>query len=269
MIRMETERIPTIEETEWERLADVQSERPEHGIDLTRVGVTNFRYPVRVRKSGENIRVFATIEVSVNLPPDQRGVHMSRFAEEIVRAFQMPMEANSFEDLAERLAKDILKAHDYAAYCTLKIESETHREGHPYKIFATYNTATGEKCIGVEVMGALACPCAMAMTGGLSHNQRGSLRIEVKTNGNKVNAQDLAVLAEGSFSSPVRLLLKRPDEKRVVEQMHQNPRFVEDVVRQCVVLLREAYRGSWARVRCVSMESIHPYDCFAEWEGDL
>ncbi|MDW8121035.1 MAG: GTP cyclohydrolase I FolE2 [Armatimonadota bacterium] len=255
--------------TELERLADVQSETPEHEIDLTRVGVTNFRYPVLVRKSGENLRVFVTIEASVNLPPDQRGAHMSRFAEEIVSTFQMPMEADSYEDLAERLAKDILNAHDYAAYCTLRIEGESHREGHPYKIFATYNTATEEKSIGVEVVGALACPCAMAMTGGITHNQRGSLTVAVKTNGNRVNATELAALAEAAFSSPVRLLLKRPDEKRVVEQMHQNPRFVEDVVRHCVVALKEAYPGSWAKIRCVSMESIHPYDCFAEWEGAL
>jgi hypothetical protein len=128
-------------------------------------------------------------------------------------------------------------------------------DGHPYKLFASYNTATQQRILGVEVHGALACPCAMAMTGGLSHNQRGRLRIELQTNGYHIPAEELVAIAESAFSTPVRLLLKRPQEKAIVEAMHRNPKFVEDVVRDCVIALRERYRGVWARVRCDSFES--------------
>jgi len=95
-----------------EALPDVQSERPVHEIALTRVGVSRFRYPVLLRRNGETLQVFVTIEASINLPPDQRGAHMSRFAEEIIRAFEFPLEASSFEELAERLAHELLKAHE-------------------------------------------------------------------------------------------------------------------------------------------------------------
>ncbi len=257
-----------LEEQKW-ALPDVQAERPEHEIALTSVGVTNFRYPVTVRRNGETLQVFVTIEASVNLPPDQRGAHMSRFAEEIVQAFELPLEAASFEDLAERLAHDMLKAHDYARFCTVTLETESHVEGHPYKLFASYITATQQRILVVEVYGALACPCAMALTGGISHNQRGRLKVALQTNGYIVTPEELVSIAEEAFSTPVRLLLKRPHEKVIVEAMHRNPKFVEDVVRDCVVMLKDRYHQVWAKVRCDSFESIHPYDCFAEWEGML
>ncbi|MER3500707.1 MAG: hypothetical protein C4295_04360 [Candidatus Fervidibacterota bacterium] len=250
-------------------LPDIQSERPVHEIALTRVGVARFRYPVLLQRNGETLQVFVTIEASVNLPPDQRGAHMSRFAEEIIRAFEFPLEAPSFEDLAERLAQDLLRAHEYAQYCTVTLEAESHVEGHPFKLFASYDTATGQRMLGVEVYGALACPCAMAMTGSVTHNQRGALRIELQTNGYTLTPEELVAIAESAFSTPVRLLLKRPQEKAIVEAMHRNPKFVEDVVRDCVIALKARYHGVWAKVRCDSFESIHPYDVFAEWEGVL
>ncbi|MEM1544674.1 MAG: GTP cyclohydrolase I FolE2 [Candidatus Bathyarchaeia archaeon] len=252
-----------------ELLPDIQSEHPVHKIALTRVGVSRFRYPALLRRNGETLQVFVTIEASVNLPPDQRGAHMSRFAEEIIRAFEFPLEASSFEELAERLAQELLEAHNYAQFCTVTLESESHVEGHPFKLFASYDTATKQRVLGVEVQGALACPCAMAMTGSVTHNQRGTLRIELQTNGYSVVPEDLVAIAEAAFSTPVRLLLKRPQEKAIVEAMHENPKFVEDVVRDCVVALKSRYIGVWARIRCDSFESIHPYDVFAEWEGIL
>ncbi len=255
--------------TDREVLPDVQSERPVHEIALTRVGVSRFRYPALLRRNGETLQVFVTIEASVNLPPDQRGAHMSRFAEEIIRAFEFPLEASSFEELAERLAQELLEAHNYTQFCTVTLESESHVEGHPFKLFASYDTATKQRVLGVEVQGALACPCAMAMTGSVTHNQRGTLRIELQTNGYSVVPEDLVAIAEAAFSTPVRLLLKRPQEKAIVETMHRSPKFVEDVVRDCVMALKSRYLGVWARVRCDSFESIHPYDVFAEWEGVL
>src|SRR5579885_1530232 len=101
-------------EAQKQALPDIQSERPEHAIALTRVGVAHFRYPVTLRRKGEVLRTFVTIEAAVNLPSEQRGAHMSRFAEEIVQAFSLPMEAALFEELAERLANELLDAHDYA-----------------------------------------------------------------------------------------------------------------------------------------------------------
>ena len=250
-------------------LPDIQAQKPEHAIALSSVGVSNFRYPVSIFRSGATESAIVTINAAVNVPDDQRGAHMSRFAEEITQAFQTPLEVSSIEELPERLSRSFLGAHEYASNCTVMLEMTSHVNKHVYTLFVTYDTAGDERILGVEVAGALACPCAIALTGGQSHNQRGMLRIELCTNGNKVSSEELVGLGERSFSTPVRLLLKRPDEKAVVEAMHDNPKFVEDVVRDCVVLLKELFRGLSAKVRCLSFESIHPYDCFAEWDGTL
>ncbi|HID06822.1 MAG TPA: GTP cyclohydrolase I FolE2 [Armatimonadetes bacterium] len=252
-----------------DELPDVQVQPPEHPIPLTRVGVMNLRYPVIFNQEGKHIETLVTISASVDLPQDRRGAHMSRFAEEIARLFHVPPEAVSITELVEQLARQLLRAHDYAQHCTISLEAQAHTNRNVYTVFASYNTATQKCTIGVEIIGALACPCAIALTGGLSHNQRGTLRIELETNDHSVRPEDLTAIAEQSFSTPVRLLLKRPDEKRVVTAMHSKPKFVEDVVRDCVTALMEHYHGLYARVRCVSFESIHPYDCFAEWEGVL
>ncbi len=250
-------------------LPDIQAGQPRHPIPLKQVGVVNLRYPVLVDINGARMQVLAEIEAAVDLPADQRGAHMSRFAEEIIQAFALPIAGTLFEELAERLAHELMDAHPYARNAVVTIKADMHLDGHPYKLVARYNLETAKRSIGVEVQGALACPCAIAMTGGLSHNQRGTLVIELETGDQFVPAETLVQLAEQAFSTPVRLLLKRPQEKAIVEAMHKNPKFVEDVVRDCVVLLKERFAGLKAFVRCTSYESIHPYDVYAAWEGTL
>ncbi|MCS7252746.1 MAG: GTP cyclohydrolase I FolE2 [Armatimonadota bacterium] len=250
-------------------LPDVQTEPPRTPLPLTRVGITNFRYPVAFHRHGNFVETIVSVTASIDLPKGQRGAHMSRFAEEIARAFHIPSKVGSLSELAEGLCEQLLKAHDYANHCTVFIQMDAHIDSNVYTAMASYSTSSLKGTVGVKVMGTLACPCSIALTGGMSHNQRGVLEIEVEADSHEIKHEDLALLAERAFSMPVRLLLKRPDEKRVVEEMHSNAKFVEDVVRDCVKMLKERYKGHKARVRCVSFESIHPYDCFAEWEGEL
>lgn len=255
--------------TDVKELPDVQIEPPKTPLALTRVGITNLRYPVVFHHRGNVVETIVSITASVDLPKKQRGAHMSRFTEEIARAFRIPAEVTSLSELAEGLCEQLLKAHDYANHCTVSLQMDSHIDSNVYTAMVSYSSLSRRWTIGVKVMGTLACPCSIALTGGISHNQRGVLEIEVESDNHEIDHRDLALLAEKSFSAPVRLLLKRPDEKRVVEEMHSNAKFVEDVVRDCVKMLKERYKGLKARVRCVSFESIHPYDCFAEWEGEL
>jgi GTP cyclohydrolase I len=252
-----------------EALPDVQREQPKTQLALTRVGIINFCYPVMFRHGDKLVESLISITASVDLPHNQRGVHMSRFAEEIARLFRIPKEITSLTELVEELATQLLRAHDYARHCTVTLKTNSHIDNHIYTVFVSYSTATSKCSIGVEVAGALACPCSIALTGGMSHNQRCLLSIEVEADSLNISHEELASIAEKSFSAPVRLLLKRPDEKRVVETMHARAKFVEDAVRDCVSMLRKRFSGLRAKVRCVSFESIHPYDCFAEWEGVL
>jgi len=109
------------------------------------------------------------------------------------------------------------------------------------------------------------CPCSREISDRGAHNQRGYVRISARMKG-IVWIEELVDMAESSASAPVYTLLKREDEKTVTEMAYDNPRFVEDVLREAVVRLQEEPRILWYRVDVVSHESIHNHDAFASVE---
>ncbi len=252
-----------------ETLKDVQNGRSNHLIKLSKVGILNLEYPVTIRRPDKDHEVILEIKMSVDIPEQQKGAHMSRFIERIEEKFTIPQETEGIEDLAEKIALDQLSSHEYAKNAKVELKTRRDYKKKVYDLFGTYETEKNRKTLRVKVVGAIACPCAIEITNGLSHNQRATITVEIETNGTRVLAEDLVETCEQSFSTPVSLMLKRSGEKQLVEKMHSNPMFVEDVVRRCVHILKDKYPKSCGKVKCVSMESIHPYDIFAEWEGVL
>jgi len=251
-------------------LADIQGSRSRQCIPLSSVGVKGLEYPVCIRHNGVDRHVIMNISMDVDLPEDQRGAHMSRFVEKLEEELQIPNLVHSIEELAEILARDQLSIHDYATHACVDLATRIdYVDGKVYDLYARFDTREGVRWIGVRTVGAIACPCAIALTGGLSHNQRASLNVMLGVGKGRVEAEDLVAICEESFSAPVKLKLKRPEEKEIVERMHANPRFVEDAVRRCVTLLGKRFKRLRGKVSCTSYESIHPYDVYAEWEGTL
>lgn len=250
-------------------MKDVQNENANHQIELSKVGILNLEYPVIVKRPDRVHEVILQVKMSVDLPGNQKGAHMSRFIEKIEENFSIPQETESIEDLAEKIATEQLVVHGYARNATVELKAKRDYNKKIYELFGRYDSERKEKVVGVKVTGTLVCPCSIELTKGLSHNQRAFLALEIQTNGKKVNAEELVKICEKCFSSPLQLMLKRPAEKELVKEMHENPMFVEDVVRKCVHLLKKKYKGCFCRVNCVSQESIHPFDVFAEWGGVL
>jgi GTP cyclohydrolase FolE2 len=250
-------------------MRDVQNDRADHRIRLSRVGILNLEYPVLIKRPDREHEAILRMRMSVDLPAVQKGAHMSRFIEKIEENFSLPQETASIENLAEKIAVEQLASHEYARNAAVELRTKRDYNKKIYELYGRYDTGKDRKIIGVRVVGAIACPCSMELTDGLSHNQRAVISLELESNGVEVNAEELVEICEGAFSAPVQLTLKRPMEKDLVEKMHANPMFVEDVVRKCVHEMRKRYPGSYSRVRCVSQESIHPFDVFAEWSGVL
>lgn len=249
---------------------DIQSSEAPERIPLGRVGVNDLEYPVCIRHNGAERHVIMNIRMDVDLPEEQRGAHMSRFIERLEEDLSIPSVVHSIEELAESLARHQLSIHTYARRARVELSTRIdHVDGKIFDLYGRFDTARGTRSLGVRTVGAIACPCSIALTGGLSHNQRASLQVMIDLDDERIEAEDLVAICEESFSVPVLLKVKRPQEKEMVERMHANPRFVEDVVRRCVSLLRERYAGLEAHVLCISHESIHPYDVFAEWKGRL
>jgi GTP cyclohydrolase FolE2 len=254
-------------------LIDVQNEKPENEIELNKVGVQGLRKYVIVNGTEKKYHTIVTINSYIKLPSNLRGVHMSRFAESID---EIPEETTSIEDLAQKISQTSLEKHHFD--CCTKVFCEfpfdrTRPNGEKEKgiaqMTAKYSTATKRKSLGVSVNGALACPCSREMCGGLTHNQRGNLSIDIDVSKGNIDPEEIIEVCSQSFSSPTFSILKRPEEKKLVEQMHQNARFVEDVVRKCVQFLREKYPKRYCIVKCASYESIHDHNAFSEWRGTL
>lgn len=277
-------------------LPDVQNEKVDKKFKLTRVGVTGVRKPVSVKRPDKVVTLDITVDAFVDLPSNMKGSHLSRNVEvigEIVdESVRKPV--HSIEDLSSMVCRSLLERHEYASYSEVRTEADYFLERKApsgkkslerFKMFshATSKRNEGTKVtrrIGVEVIGMTACPCAMetvqetlkVKSGDLpmiTHNQRNKATIEMDVpDGKEIEAEDLIEIAEGSMSSPTYEILKRNDEAAVVINAHQNPKFVEDVVRGILSALLDKYPDfpdeTAVKVRSESEESIHKHNAFAE-----
>ena len=282
---------------------DVQSERPANSFRLTKVGVRGVMKPVQVARPKRMVTLPATFDAYVDVPATQRGSHLSRHlevVEEVVDA-SVRKPVPSLEKLAERIATALLRRHATATHSEVWVRADYFLERtapwgrtslEPYRLVAKATATRGRpirthRAIGVEVVGMTACPCAMEtiredlegrepsarrLPKGfpiITHNQRNRTTLMIDApEGADVEADDLVELVEESMSSPTYGLLKRPEEGRLVEAAHRNPRFVEDVVREVLARILKRYRrlpdSVLVSVKSESEESIHKHDAYAE-----
>src|SRR5919199_4087695 len=257
---------------------DLQASVPEVRLGLSRAGVTGVSKAIRLAHGGEEKLIAAEIDCTVDLDPEQKGVHMSRFPELFGEAIDEVVIGEAFlvEELAEHIARHVLERQDalraeVRIVARYPLEHETPVTGLPTQEMvsivgvAAASTAGTRRLVGVEATGMNACPCAQGMIRGraaerlleagygdaeterildlvplATHNQRGRGTLYVGTD-RRVNAEQLVAIVESSMSSPVYELLKRPDELFVVEHAHLQPRFVEDSVRAALKETLETY----------------------------
>ncbi len=278
-------------------MTDVQNSKLTNGFRLSRVGVTGVKKPVKVAREGRTTTLFCTIDVFVDLPPTQKGAHLSRNLEVIADIIDKGMDrpVSGIEVLCAEICRELRERHEYSTFAEVNMVADyfLERSGpsgkktlEPFKIMArAISDKDGplKKMIGVQVIGMTACPCAMETVREefrnmivvndelptISHNQRNisTVMIEVPE-GMDIEANDLIDIVEGSFSSPTFELLKRSDEAKVVLRAHRSPKFVEDVVRDVLTRIVERYESLpddvVLTVKSESEESIHKHNAYAE-----
>ncbi len=253
-------------------MRDIQSEQDTRNIPLKRVGVSDIQYPIRVmdRKSGTQ-RTIAKINMYVDLPKEFRGTHMSRFLE-VLNRHRCNMSIKNIENVLDDM-KRVLKA------------SESHIEVRfPYFIlkkapvsgiesFMSYQCAflasKKEKMdfvLEVQTPVHNLCPCSKSISKYGAHNQRGIVIIKVRMK-KLVWIEEIVEIAEKSSSAPLHSLLKREDEKFITEKAYENPRFVEDVVRNATLMLTKDSRITYFSVEAKNYESIHNHNAYAFYES--
>jgi len=257
---------------------DTQDEIPEVELGLEKVGVTNVRTLVKTKWRGHSYKFIPRISLTVDLPKKKKGAHMSRLVEAITESIGEESEVTheSLEVLAKSMLVRLSNKHPYlrgevVLETELVVERETPATGrktmetHDVVVRVLKENGMYSKKLTVFVVGNTVCPHSMENTGGKPHIQRAIAELSVEADINeKIAFETLIDVCENSFSSPTYTLLKTPDEIEVVEKMHSNPKFVEDVARGILDKAKKIFPKTRIHARVVSHESIHRHDVTAE-----
>ena len=258
-------------------MKDIQNQRDNRSLPINRVGIKGLSYPIAVRDRRTNVqRTVASMSMSVDLPRHFKGTHMSRFLE-VIHEHQDIIDIRQFgrilHSLRSRLEAD--NAHidiefPYFVEKMAPVSGSKSLMDYRCRYSGSIN-GKGEVdyVMGVEVPVTSLCPCSKEISQYGAHNQRSSVTIEARFAPNKfLWIEDLINIAEGAASCPVYSLLKRPDEKYITEKAYENPRFVEDVVREAAAKLLDKPEVVWFKIESENMESIHNHNAYALIEID-
>ena len=253
-------------------MRDIQKERDERNIQIDRVGVKGVSCPiVLMDKDNSTQNTIATVSMSVMLPREYRGTHMSRFIETLEEFHGHVYPAN-LEFFTKRLCEKLNASESSVSFefpyyfrkkaPVSKIESFSKCG---VELQATYSNKTFDMIMRIDLNVQTLCPCSREISSYGAHNQRALVSLQVRCEG-LVWFEELISIIEGSASAPLFTLLKREDEKFITEHAYENPRFVEDVIRELAIKLDEEKRILWYKASVTSHESIHEHDAFAEIE---
>ncbi len=261
-------------------MLDVQNRLDARGITIQRVGIKDAHLPFLIKtKSGGFQQVLAKICFTVALPSEYKGTHMSRFLEILMPWSQKPLAEPEMDAmLAEALTRLSAKSAEVKLDFKYFIEKKAPVSGRKSVLDLDCSfkgiKRQGQSMLfelGVNVPFTSLCPCSKEISAYGAHNQRSVARVALrfKAGFDCIYIEDLAALIEKQGSAPIYPLLKREDEKFVTEEAYENPKFVEDILRDTVISLRELKGLAWFAVECENYESIHNHSAYASHEETL
>jgi len=257
-----------------ETIPDIQASPDLRQLPVQMVGIKDIRHPVRVkdRSQGEQ-HTIAQFNMYVELPHDFKGTHMSRFVE-ILNNYEPEISVQSFKkmlkEMTARLEADtghIEMTFPYFINKAAPISGVKSLLDYQVTLEGQVKNGTHTMTMKVVVPVTSLCPCSKEISRYGAHNQRSHVTVTVRTNA-FVWIEDLVELVEKQASSELYGLLKRPDEKYVTERAYDNPKFVEDMVRDVASLLNADDRIDAYVVESENFESIHNHSAYAMIEKD-
>lgn len=256
----------------FEAIPDIQSSTDTRRIPIQRVGIKSLRYPLSLRMAdGGSQTTVALVDADVALPADKKGTHMSRFVE-VLEAIDAPLDHAGFVALAQ-----VMRARLHADAGRLEFRFPLFiRKTAPVsgvQSLMDYEAAWIAQVQGdhtqitarVQVPVKALCPCSKEISDYGAHNQRSHITITAQLR-TAVAFERLIRMAEEEASCEIWGLLKRPDEKFVTERAYDNPKFVEDLVRDVAVRVQADARIGGYVVEAENFESIHNHSAYARIE---
>ncbi len=256
-----------------QRLKDVQNEDDKRGIDIQKVGIKDVDVPMKIHgKENNNQTVCAKVRMSVSLPRMYKGTHMSRFVEVLNLYRKKDFSAEDIIYLLKDIKK-VLKAESAYAKFSFKYFVEKRSPITKLTFPLAYDCSfegilDGEEyknIMSVKVPVTTLCPCSKEISKVSAHNQRAivKLKVKIEETKEKILPEDLIKMVEKCASSELYTILKRSDEKYVTEKAYENPKFVEDILRDIVIKLREDKRIDGFETEIEAYESIHNHNAWA------
>lgn len=258
-------------------LKDTQNLKDSRGVDIQKVGINHLELPLTIqRKNNSNQVVNASARVTVSLPRHYKGTHMSRFVEVLSEWENKDLLG---VDIKGCLANIIKKLNAQSGELKFKFKYFVDKKAPVSKlsspmsyecsfdgILNNYGKEDEEYkfTLGVKVPVTTLCPCSKEISDFGAHNQRAIVNVKVSYDEkNHIWIEDLIKMVENCASCEIYPLLKRVDEKYVTEKAYANPKFVEDILRDVVLALRDDKTINSFVVECEAFESIHNHSAWA------
>ena len=261
-------------------MKDVQNQSDYRGVEIQKVGIKNFEIPLAIQRKDDTDKViYAVATAGVTLPAHYKGTHMSRFVE-VLNEWRTKKTLSV--DIKGCIEAIVQKLNAKSGYLKLDFKYFIDKKSPVTNITAPmcYDCSFegmldnyGEEdeeyrfYLGVKVPVATLCPCSKEISEYGAHNQRAIVSVKVTyPEDEHIWIEDLVSDVEKCASSALYPLLKREDEKYVTEHAYDNPKFVEDVLRDVVILLRKNEVIDSFKVECEALESIHNHSAWAYQE---
>lgn len=257
------------------KIADVQSSKDTRQIPINKVGIKDIRHPVRIRdRDGGEQHTVACFNMYVNLPHNFKGTHMSRFVE-ILNQHEREISVKTFKvmlaEMTQRLEAQtghIEMSFPYFVNKKAPISGVQSLMDYDVTFLGEVNGEHNNTLLKVVVPVTSLCPCSKKISAYGAHNQRSHVTVTVRTN-QFVWIEEIIDIVEDMASCELYGLLKRPDEKHVTERAYDNPKFVEDMVRDIAVKLNADQRIDGYIVESENFESIHNHSAYAMIEHNI
>jgi len=255
-------------------LPDVQGRSDMRRLAIQRAGICAIRYPILVAADDGALQpATATWSLMVRLPENQKGTHMSRFVALLEAYRSEPMSPQRMRVMAQDMLRrldadrgDLSVVFPYFMLKSAPVSGEAALVDYEVRWTVRAAGSGTEFELQLTVPVTSLCPCSKAISDYGAHNQRSNVVVRLGLEG-PVDLEALIRRVEAQGSCEIWSLLKRPDEKYVTERAYENPRFVEDLVRDVAAAMRGLPGLSNYRISAENLESIHNHSAYAEIWG--
>jgi GTP cyclohydrolase IB len=254
---------------ETANIPDVQSSPDTRHLAINKVGIKSIRHPIRVQDKSAGIQnTIAVFDMFVGLPHNFKGTHMSRFVE-ILNGHEREISVENFPAMLREMVERLEAVSGHIEMSFPYFINKTAPVSGVQSLMDYDVTFIGDICNGdiatstkVVVPVTSLCPCSKKISEYGAHNQRSHVTVTARTN-DFVWIEEIVQLVESEASCELYGLLKRPDEKYVTERAYDNPKFVEDMVRDVAARLNTEARIDAYIVESENFESIHNHSAYA------